>query len=220
MAEQALDAVRNWAPDFDPNITTTSVGAAGADTGAALAALRAAGIEFSPEQMWRALNDLEEETVRQLLDAGIDPNERLDDVGMRPLHVLYFGSGCTMMKYPSPTVTTTLTTLLLGRGADPDIMDDRRNTALKLAASNCDGSVVRLLIGAGADLAATDNFGATAFETAIGISAFSGSDAPEAFLDAGVRLPPETVAKYRETYADNPRILELLNRAAAVEAPN
>jgi len=220
MAEQALDAVRNSTPDFNPNITTTAVAAAGADTGAALAALRAAGIEFSPVQMWRALSEIEEETVRLLLDAGIDANERLDDVGMRPLHVLYFGAGCTVMKYPSPTVTTTLTTLLLERGADPDIMDDRNNTALKLAASNCDGSVVRLLIEAGADMEATDNFGATAFETAIGISSFSGCDAPEAFLDAGVRLPPETAAKYRETYADNPRILDLLNRAAAVESPN
>jgi len=218
IAEQALKTIRDQAPDFDPNVTTG--GAAGADTGAALAALRSSGIDFAPEQMWRALSDLEETTVRLLLDAGIDPNERLDDVGMRPLHALYFGSGCSVMSYPSPAATTDLTKLLLERGADPDISDDRNNTALKLAASACDASVVRILIEAGADMDATDNFGMTVFDTAIGISAFSGSDAPEAFLDAGFRLSPEKAAVHYKNYGDNPRILDLLDRATAAEADN
>jgi len=213
IAEQALAAIRDQAPDFDPSVTTG--GDTGVDSGAALAALRSAGVDFAPEQMWRALSELKEETVRLLLDAGIDANERLDDVGMRPLHVLYFGSGCTVMSYPSPTATTALTHLLLERGADPDVPDDRGNTALKLAASACDGSVVKILIEAGADMEATDNFDMTAFDLAIGISAFSGSDAPETFLDAGFRLSPEKAATYRKSYADNPRILKLIDRATA-----
>ncbi len=211
ITEQALEAIRSRAPKFDPSITTG--GAAGADTTSALAALRAAGVDFTPSQMWRALSDLEEETVRLLLDAGIEPNERLDDVGMRPLHALFFGSGCTVMSYPSPAATTTITKLLLERGADPDVQDDRGNSALKLASSACDGSVLKLLIDAGADMEATDSNGFSAFELAIGISAFSGSDAPEAFLAAGYRMSPEKAATYRETYADNPQILELLDRA-------
>ncbi len=215
IAEQVLAATRDSAPDFDPDVTTG--GAVGVDTDAALAALRSSGINFAPDQMWRALSEIEEETVRLLLDAGIDPNERLDDVGMRPLHVLYFGSGCTVMSYPSPPATTTLTRLLLERGADPNLPDDRNNTPLKLAAMACDGSVVSILIEAGADMGATDNFGFTAFDIAIGISAFSGSDAPEAFLAAGYRLSPEKAAEFRTTYADNPEIQALLDRATAAD---
>lgn len=209
ITEQALKAIQNDAPDFDPTISTG--GAQGADSGSALAALRTAGIEFGPEQMWRALSDLEVETVRLLLDAGIDPNERLDDVGMRPLHVLYFG-GCTVMSYPSPAEVTTLTNLLLERGADPNLEDDRSNTVLKLAVSGCDGSIARILIEAGADMSATDNYGNTVFDMAIGISAFSGSDVPEAFIDAGFRPSPEKVAQHRKNYADNPRIMKLLDQ--------
>jgi HEAT repeat protein len=213
IAEQALKAIRDDAPDFDPTITTG--GAEGIATGAALAQLRSNGIAFEPHRMWQAINNLEVENVRLLLDAGIDPNERLDDAGMRPLHVLYFGSGCTVMSYPSPDSTTTLTHLFLERGADPNIADDRGNTALKLAASACDAKIVRILIAAGADMAKEDNFGMTAFDLAIGISAFSGSDAPEAFIDAGFRITPENAAKLRENYSDNPRIQEILNRATA-----
>ncbi len=105
--------------------------------------------------------------------------------------------------------------LLLERGADPNLADDRGNTALKLAASACDAKVVRVLIEAGANMAATDNFGMTAFDLAIGMSAFSGSDAPEAFIEAGYRISPEQAATLGNNYPDNPRIQEILKRATA-----
>jgi HEAT repeat protein len=213
VAEQAIAAIRDQAPSFDPTVTTGSADDAG--SGAALAALRSAGIDFDPHSVWLALNEVDVEKVRLFLDAGIDPNERLDDVGMRPLHVLYFGSGCTVMSYPSPAETTTLTKLLIERGADPNIADDRGNTALKLAVMGCDGSVVTTLIEGGADMNATDGFGMTAFDLAVGISAFSGSDAPQALLDAGFRPSPEKLAELRKNYGDNPQILELLARASA-----
>lgn len=213
IAEQALAAIRDQAPRFDPTVTTgkAEVG----DTGAALAALRSSGVDFEPHQMWLALSEVDVEKVRLFLDAGIDPNERLDDVGMRPLHVLYFGSGCTVMSYPSPAATTTLTNLLLERGADPNIADDRGNTVLKLAVMACDGSVATTLIEGGADMEATDNFDMTVFDLAVGISAFSGSDAPQALLDAGFRPSPEKIASHRKNYSDNPQILKLLDQASA-----
>ncbi len=215
MAEQALHAVQTSAPDFNPAVTT---GPANAGTAAALAALRAAGAEFTPHRMWQAVSNLEEDVVRLFLDAGMSPDERLDDVGMRALHVLYFGSGCQINVPEVPEATMTLTRLLLERGADPNLSDDRGNTVLKMAANGCNAAVIRLLLAGGADMHAVDQFGMTAFELAIGISAFSGSDAPEAFLEAGFRLPADTAAKYRETYSDNPRVLELIRRARMLEA--
>jgi len=168
--------------------------------------------------MWLAVSNLEEEIVRLFLDAGMSPDERLDDVGMRPLHVLYFGSGCQINVPEVPEATLRLTRLLLERGADPNLRDDRGNTVLKMAASGCNAALIRILLGAGADMDAVDQSGMTAFDLALGISAFSGSDAPEAFLEAGFRLSPEAAARYREAYGDNPRVLELIRRAQAVEA--
>lgn len=217
IAEQALLAIGKDAPDFDPTITTAGGGGTGGgpkSSDAALAALRSAGVDFGPQQMWRALSELDVETATLLLDAGIDPNERLDDVGMRPLHTLYF-AGCKMMSYPTPEAVTTLTQSLLERGADPNGLDDRDNTVLKLASMNCDGAIARILIDAGADMNATDQHGMTVFDLAIGISAFSNNDVPEAFLDAGYRMSADKAALARENYADNPRILGIVDRAIA-----
>ncbi len=80
---------------------------------------------------------------------------------------------------------------------------------------NCDGSIARILIEGGSDMYATDQHGMTVFDTAIGISAFSNNDVPEAFLDAGYRMTDEQAALARKNYADNPRIMEIVDRAAA-----
>jgi hypothetical protein len=217
IAEQALLAIGKDAPDFDPTITTAGGAAAaatGMGSGDALAALRSAGVDFGPQQMWQALSQLDVETATLLLDAGIDPNERLDDSGMRPLHVLYF-AGCKMMSYPTPESVSALTHSLLERGADPNGLDDRTNTVLKLASMNCDGAIAETLIEAGADMYAEDQHGMTVFDTALGISAFSNNDVPGAFIDAGYRMTDEQAAQARKNYADNPRILEFVDRATA-----
>jgi ankyrin repeat protein len=110
---------------------------------------------------------------------------------------------------PTPESTKAITRLLLERGADPNAVDDRGNSVLKMAAMACDAEIVRLLVAAGADVNATDPSGMAPFE----LTLWSGTDAAGALLEAGYRLPEDKAASYREAYADNPKALELIDRA-------
>jgi ankyrin repeat protein len=133
---------------------------------------------------------------------------------MRPLHVLFFNpGGCSLQVRPTPAATKKITRVLLDRGADPNAVDDRGNSVLKLAALACDGEVIRMLIDAGVDVNATDQNGMAAFE----LTLWSGTDAADALLEAGYRLPADKAATYREAYKDNPKAQELIDRATANE---
>jgi HEAT repeat protein len=208
MAEQALEFVTSRPPDFSLDVSTAAADATASD--GALRSLRAEGAEYSLHEFYLALSRSDSDRVKLFLDAGMSPDERVDEVGMRPLHVLYFHqAGCSLQVRPTPESTKAITRLLLERGADPDAVDDRGNSVLKMAAMACDAEIVRLLVAAGADVNATDPSGMAPFE----LTLWSGTDAAGALLEAGYRLPEDKAASYREAYADNPKALELIDKA-------
>lgn len=94
--------------------------------------------------------------VRLLVEAGADPN-RLDEAGAT---ALFYAEG--------PHVEESIA-ILLDRGADPKIVDRRRNTPLmRLARSFSDEPLtVRALLLAGVPRDAVDLFGETALHHAV-----------------------------------------------------
>lgn len=161
------------------------------------------------EALVEALWSLDESAIAALLDAGASADASLDPRNTRPLHLLFFGPGCSLRERPTAAATGRIATLLIERGADVDAADGRGNTPLMLAAAECDAPTVRLLLQAGADMGATNMLGLTAFELTLA----NVSDAADALLEAGFRLTPEAAARYRRTYHDEPRIVDLIHRA-------
>jgi HEAT repeat protein len=205
--EQALNSVRTSAPDRD--VATASQPAGSGDADAALAALRAAGIDFSTRELYVALQKRQVDLVRHFLDAGMNPDQRVhESTGMRPLHTLYFGQGCPFMQ-PTPPETAEITRLLIERGADVNLQDDRGNSVLKMAAG-CEPEVINALIAAGADPNAPDPSGMVPFDLAISLN----KPGAAALIDAGFRLSPERADGLRESYAQDPEALALIDRAA------
>jgi len=47
------------------------------------------------------------------------------------------------------------------------------------------------------------------------LTLWSGTDAADALIEAGYRLPADKASGYREAYKDNPKALELIDRAVA-----
>lgn len=158
------------------------------------------------EALWR----LDEATLRSLLDSGLSADRRLDARDTRPLHLLFFGPGCSLNERPSAQATGRIAALLIERGADVNVPDRRGNTPLMLAAAECDAPTVRVLLEAGADMHAENILGLTAFELTLA----NASDAADALLEAGFTLSPEAAAHYRALYHDEAHILELIERAA------
>jgi len=208
MAEQALDFVKTRPPDFTLDVTTAETATTG--SAAALSRLREAGIDYTLHQYFLSLLQVQPERVALFLDAGMSPDERLDESGMRPLHTLYQGAeGCAVQTRPTPDGTKQITRMLLERGADPNAVDDRGNSVLKFAAMECDAEVVRMLVAAGADVNAVDQNGMAPFE----LTLWSGTDAADALIEAGYRMPADKAATYREAYKDNSKAQELIDRA-------
>ena len=207
-AKNALHAVLNNEPRYSMNVAAKAI-KPGAK--AALDEIRKTSGKFTAHEFYLAITSLNAQAVKRYLDAGMSADMRLDRYGSKPLHALFFGPpGCAVTIRPTPAATLAVARLLLDRGADPNGEDDRGNTPLKMAASSCDGRVIKLLLSAGADLNHKDPSGMTVFEMTL----WSGSDAGDALLDAGFRLPAKKVKQLRESYKDNPKALKLLNRAA------
>ncbi len=167
----------------------------------------------SPAEAWlEALWLADEVAVAGLIEQGFNVNEALDRRQTRPLHLLFFGSGCEYGVSKEGVVP--VLELLLGEGADTNAADDRGNTPLMLAAAECDPAPVRRLLAAGADMTATNLLGLTAFELTLS----NASPAGRALTEAGFRLSPEAVQRYRDIYHDEPNVLAHLE-AAAPETP-
>lgn len=85
------------------------------------------------------------EKVRQLLEAGADPNYRVRVNGFRPLMMAAYGGHAEIVK------------LLLEKGADVNAKDNNGETPLLWAASGNRLEVAKLLIENGADVNAKDD---------------------------------------------------------------
>lgn len=168
-----------------------------------LAVLRENDVQFADWDYARALSHLDEDVVRAFLDAGMSPNRKFN-YGSLPLQmVLDSGHPCAKTR---PVVK-----LLLDRGADPNGADDNGNTVLMTAAKACDGEMIRTLVKAGAKVQARNSMGFTALESAIPMG---NTSAGAALIAAGARLSAEKAKMYRETYKEEPKVLELIAIAA------
>jgi HEAT repeat protein len=209
MTEGALESMRS-----DRGITRTLTTTAAADPAArdkALEVLREGRHPFTEDEYFSALNKVELELVEAFLDAGMSPNHRFARLfGDPALRVVLEGDeACHVTVRPTAAGTKAIVKLLIARGADPNIADDRGNTPLMKAVEHCDVEVVKMLLAAKADMNAKNITDTTAFE--FGLQ--NESDGAEALATAGFRLSEERVKIYRTAYAQEPKKLALLKKA-------
>ena len=167
-----------------------------------LAALRENKLQYSEDDYFRALNDVDLESVTAFLDAGMSPNHRFPRMFGDPALRVVVEQSCD-------GEAKAVVKLLLARGADPKIADDRGNTPLMAAARTCDAETIKLLLAAGADMNATNITGLTAFEFGLTYA----SEGAATLAAAGYRLPPAKVKLYTEAYKDQPKMLTLVRKA-------
>jgi hypothetical protein len=170
----------------------------------ALAYLREHKLEFAEDALYRALMQSEVEQVKNFLDAGMSPNVKFANS---------FGDPAlrAAIEFQCEADAKTIVRMLLARGADPKLADERGNTALMEASQKCDAEVVKMLLKAGADMNAKNKQGVTAFEFGM----WSATDGAAALVAAGYRLPAEKAKQYREAYKGNAKVLALIDKASA-----
>jgi hypothetical protein len=211
-AQAALDAFKS---DYsgEKHVTQTAAAVAGdpAAREKALAYLRDKKVGFTEGDFYRALLEVDVETVKAFLDAGMSPNIRFANAfGDPPLRVaVETPDACQPGVRPTSADTKAIVKLLLARGASAKAADDRGNTPLMEAAQKCDAEVVKMLLKAGADIHAKNKQGLTAFEFGL----WGASDGAAAIIAAGYRLPAEKAKMYREAYKTNPKTIALINQA-------
>ncbi|MGZ7040627.1 MAG: HEAT repeat domain-containing protein [Thermoanaerobaculia bacterium] len=210
VAEAALGAMHSdrYAPRNVP-AATAAVDPAVRDK--ALEFLREHQYKFTEEAYFSALNEVEPDIVKAFLDAGMSPNYRFSTSYGNPAMrvVLEAEEGCGAKARPTPADAKVLLKMLLARGGDPNIADDRGNTPLMEAAEKCDLEVVKTLLAAKANINAKNASGMTAFEFGL----FDATEGASAIAAAGFRLSAEKVKNYREAYAKDPKRLALVKKA-------
>ncbi len=166
--------------------------------------LRENKLAFTEDDFNRALYEQSMEKITAYLDAGMSPNLRFaNSYGAPVLYEVLFGNP------RCDAGTKAILKMMIARGANPKIADDRGNTPLMAAAEKCDAEVVKMMLAAGADMNAVNKSDTTAFEFALDRS----NEAAAALAAAGFRLSKEKVKIYREAYKDKPKVLELVKRA-------
>jgi hypothetical protein len=208
VAEQALQSVQQNAPRHKQDAAAQTL-AASPGSEAALRKLRELDKPFTIQGFKMALMHADTELVATYLDAGMSPNQQLDKAGMAPLHTLFF-SIAGLPGRETKTEVIPLIQTLIARGADVNLADQRGNTPLMLASPKVDAEAIRLLLDAGADVNAENAQGMTALEMTL----WSPNAASEAIVDAGFKLTPEKAARYEKAYQNNPKALELIQRAS------
>lgn len=180
----------------------------------ALEVLRENHYEFTESGYFSVLNEVQVEFVKAFLDAGMSPNYQFPrdyhDPALRV--VIEAEDGCGSGKRPTPASAKALLKLLLARGADPNIADDRGNSPLMEAAERCDAEVVKILLAAKANMYAVNAMDISAFEFGL----LRASEGAEALAAAGFRLSAAKVKDYRRQYANDPKRLELVKKATKV----
>jgi ankyrin repeat protein len=180
-----------------------------ADKAAAAAALKRRNIAVSTENLRAAAMSGDAELVQLLLDAGVDPNAKFEDL---PQSILSLASvtSCTMRR--DPKARDAVIAALLAGGADPNAIDIGEVPLFVYVAQQCPRPVVEAFVAAGARLDARSPQGFTPLSMAFIVKNL---DAAEALVDHGARLSPEAVKKlFPETPTDE-RLAALVKRAAA-----
>jgi hypothetical protein len=204
--EEAKDALRNLGDGAE--VVATAPASSGAEAGG-MARLRERKITFEESSFARALYEVDVETVRAFLDAGMSAKGAVFDKGP-PIRAMLFADACHPKERPTQPETKALLKLLLERGADPNGADKDGSTALMEAAMHgCDREFTRTLIKAGAKVNATNSAGLTAFEMGL----FYAHDGLEEILAAGYRLPPDKVKTYTDGYKGKPAVQEMIRKA-------
>lgn len=169
--------------------------------------LRRLGYAESALGLRTALGAQSATAVEAFLDAGFGVNDRFDS-GWRetPLVLAVSGGACV----GDPAGVEATVDLLLGRGADVNLFDDRGNSPLTAAARRCSPELIRALLAAGADMKHQNGRGMDPFMVAIQ----DPSPAAEVLIEAGYRLPDAFIEAYRDAVADDPERLALIERAS------
>jgi HEAT repeat protein len=209
VTEGALEAMKS--DRFSSRKVSTAAAADPAVRDKALEYLRENQYKFTEEAYFSALNEVEVEVIKAFLDAGMSPNHKFGSSYGNPAIsvILEAEEGCSAGVRPTPADTKAALKLLLGRGADANITDDRGMTPLMVAAQDCDAEVIRILLGAKANMNAKNKTGMTAFEFGL----IYESDGAAALAAAGFKLPTDKVKMYTDAYAKDPKKLALVKKA-------
>jgi hypothetical protein len=212
MTDAAIESMHSERTTAHAVTTAAAVDPAARDK--ALEFLRKSQYKFTEEAYFSALNEVELDVVQAFLDAGMSPNHRFASGFGNPAMrvVLEAEEGCKPSVRPTPADAKAIIRLLLARGADANLADDRGNTPLMTAAQNCDPEMVKILLAAKADMYAKNVTGMTAFEFGL----WNATDGAATLAAAGFRLSPDKVKMYSESYAKDPKKLELVKKATKV----
>lgn len=168
------------------------------------------GMATGPAAWIEALSAARPASLERLIQAGHAPGGPLDGVGSQPLHVLLAGPACQREVRPTPAGVAASIDVLLAAGADVNAVDQRGNSPLSLAVFACDRVVIEHLLQAGADAGHRNSRGLSILELTLAGSA----EAADALIEAGFRLSPKEASEFRRIYADEPVIMERVDRAA------
>jgi ankyrin repeat protein len=174
---------------------------------AAAAELERQNVAASPANLrWAAMRG-DAALVQLLLDAGVDPNLKFQDL---PQSILSLASVTSCTRRADPTGRDAVIAALLAGGADPNAVDIGEVPLFVYVAQQCPASVVEAFIAAGARLDARSPQGFTPLSMALVVRNL---DAAETLIDHGARLSPQVVKKlFPETPADA-RLAALVERA-------
>lgn len=142
-------ATASASPVASPSASTPSAGPGAEEARKKLAE---SGIEATPARLNEAARGAGYDTAVWLLEVGVDPNARDKD--------------STPLWWAATTSQLKMATLLLDRGADPNLPGFNGRTPLMEAASKKNVALVKLLLERGGDPALADQDGITAVHLA------------------------------------------------------
>jgi len=178
----------------------------------AVAYLKANHLALDPSNLGTLVFNGEVEGVEALVVAGVDLKTTSEMMPKSPLElaVLNCGHGA----HATTADTLRMIDLFLGAGVDPNHEGMAGLTALIMAGRDgCPPVVIKRLLAGGAKLEKRTPQGYTALSLALLLAKL---DTAEALIEAGARLSPEATKKLLDgTHDDNPRLIELVKRAAA-----
>ena len=180
-----------------------------AGTGAAIARARAQKLDVSVDALMNAAGEGDVDSVRLLLDAGLDVNAKSSS-WTSPLAA----AAMRRCALPSEPIEGNLAVmdLLIARGADPDSFDELHNSILMPAVQQCPLAIVQKLVDAGAEVAPVNKQDFTPLEMALMLGKL---DIAELLVARGARRDPAKLDRLFVETPENPRLKAVLAKAAA-----